>query len=59
MNRPRSKATQPWYESASTRDVMSINMADGNNFRATPEEANTFLIPIAMEMGNHRNNIYV
>ena len=32
----RSIATQPWYERASTRDVMSINMADGNNFPRNP-----------------------
>ena len=36
MNRPRSIATQPWYERASTRDVMSINMADGNKFPRNP-----------------------
>ena len=28
---PRSIATQPRYEHASPRDVVSINMADGNN----------------------------
>ena len=50
INRPRSIAAQARYERASPRDVLSINMADGNECRATPEEANTFIIPIVWTM---------
>ena len=58
MNGPRSIATQARYELASPRDVLSLNMADGNEFRATPEEAKTFIIPIVWTMGNKLRGPY-